>query len=311
MSTKKQISTLCKLHSVYEEIPEEFLDGTDVVSYFYRNNLYISPSHHQIVWVSKRSNKKYFAFKVFHFGDLKLQQRFILKEEVSISKKESETLLDSLDDILKAFDQANKAKQIPLPNLNLRLDFQKQKTNCSVIVTRIILSVWPDKFGCRSALKRTRLASFPSKSLNITVNTSFLQKLSTWVTVKSNISTRTNFLLLTSATFTICSALRCLAHSPLIVGTTTSLLFSLGTCIVRIQIVRVNFACTRRLFNLSAEAIINVRNARLCPRCAIFLLKIKKIPFSCRLVKGFTFLKRAQNQFKVLLEMCIVLASIV
>ena len=40
-------------------------------------------------------------------------------------------------------------------------------------------------------------------------------------------------------------------------------------------------------------------------------LKIKQIPFSFRLVKGFTFLKRAQNQFKMLLEMSTVLASIV
>ena len=32
MSTKKQISSLCKLYSVYEEIPEDFLDKTDVDS---------------------------------------------------------------------------------------------------------------------------------------------------------------------------------------------------------------------------------------------------------------------------------------
>ena len=36
---------------------------------------------------------------------------------------------------------------------------------------------------------------------------------------------------------------------------TIALLFSLGTCIVQIQSVRVNFACTKRLFNLSVEAI--------------------------------------------------------
>ena len=67
----------------------------------------------------------------------------------------------------------------------------------------------------------------------------------------------------------------------------------------------------KKLFNLLAEAIINVRNVGLCARFAIFLLKIKKIPFSCRLVKGFTFLSRAQNQFKMLLEMSFVLAIIV
>ena len=92
---------------------------------------------------------------------------------------------------------------------------------------------------------------------------------------------------------------------------TIALIFSLGTCIVQIQSVRVNFVCTKTLFNLSAEAIINVRNARLCARCATFHLKMKQIPFCCRLVKGFISLKRAQNQFMMILEMCSVLASIV
>ena len=108
MSTKKQISSLCKLYSVYEEIPEEFLDETDVHSYFFHNILDISQSHNRIVRVSKGSNKKSFAFKVFHFCDSKLQQRFILKEEVSISKNEIESLLDSLGEFLTAYDQANK-----------------------------------------------------------------------------------------------------------------------------------------------------------------------------------------------------------
>ena len=71
------------------------------------------------------------------------------------------------------------------------------------------------------------------------------------------------------------------------------------------------FCLHKKLFNLSAEAIINVPNERLCFRCAMFLLEIKQIPFSCRLGNGFTFLKRVQNQFKLLLQMSIVLAKIV
>ena len=127
MSSKKQISSLCKLYSKYEEIPEEFLEETDVDSYFYHNILDISQSHHRIVWVSKGSNKKSFAFKVFHFCYSKLQQRFILKEEVSVSKKEIESLLDSLDEFLKAFDQANKVSQIPLPTPRFENGFTKAK----------------------------------------------------------------------------------------------------------------------------------------------------------------------------------------
>ena len=137
MSTKKQISSSCKLFSVYEELPDEFLDETNVDSYFHHNNLDISQSHHRIVRVSKGSYKKSFAFKVFLFCDSKLQQQFILKEEVSISKKENGSLLDSLCEFLKAFDQANKISQIPLPKPKFEIGFTKQKTNCSVIDTRI------------------------------------------------------------------------------------------------------------------------------------------------------------------------------
>ena len=127
MSTKKQISSLCKLHSAYEEIPEEFLDETDVDSYFHHNILDISQSHHRSVRVSKGSNKKSFAFKVFQFCDSKLQQRFILEEEVSISKRETESLLDSLREFLKAFDQTNKVSQTPLPKPKFRIRFTKAK----------------------------------------------------------------------------------------------------------------------------------------------------------------------------------------
>ena len=68
-----------------------------------------------------------FAFKVFHFCDSKLQQRFILKEEVSISEKEIESLVDSFGEFLKAFDQANKVSQIPLPKPNIEIGFTKAK----------------------------------------------------------------------------------------------------------------------------------------------------------------------------------------
>ena len=137
MSAKKQISSLSKLFSVYEEKPEEFLDETDVDSYFYHNILDISQSHHRLVRVSKGSNKKSFAFKVFHFCDSKLQQRFIVNQEVSICKNEFESLLNSLGEFLKASDQANKLSQLPLPKPKFEVGFAKAKMNCSVSVTNI------------------------------------------------------------------------------------------------------------------------------------------------------------------------------
>ena len=127
MSTKKQISSLCKLYSTQKKIPEEFLDETDKDSYFYHNILDISQFHQRIVWVSKGSNKKSFALKVFHFCDSKLQERFILKEEVSISKKKIESLLDSFCEFLNPFDQAKKILQIPLPKPKFEIGFTKAK----------------------------------------------------------------------------------------------------------------------------------------------------------------------------------------
>ena len=103
------------------------LDETDVDSYFYYNILDISQSHHRIVRVSKGSNKKSFAFKVFQFCDSKLQQRFILKEKISASKNEIESPLDSLGEFLKAFDQANKVSQIPLLKPKFEIGFIKAK----------------------------------------------------------------------------------------------------------------------------------------------------------------------------------------
>ena len=180
MSTKKQISSLCKLYSLYEEIPEEFLDKTDVNSYFYHNILEISQSPHRIVRVSKGPNKKSLPFKVLHFCGSKLQQRFILKEKVSISEKEIESLLDSLGEFLKTFDQANKVSQIPLPKPKFEIGFTKAKGELFSQCYKDIVEHLNRQIRLSFRVeKKTRLASFPPKSLNNTVTNSFLQKLST------------------------------------------------------------------------------------------------------------------------------------
>ena len=132
MSVKKQIPSLCKLHSFYEEIPEEFLDETDVDSYFYHNIFDITQSQHRIVRVSRGSNKKSFAIKLFQFCGLKTQQRYILQEEVNISKRELTCLVNNLRDFLKTFDQASKCIQIPLAKPKVEIGSTKSKDNLFV-----------------------------------------------------------------------------------------------------------------------------------------------------------------------------------
>ena len=129
MSVKNQIPSLCKLYSLYEEIPEEFLDETDIDSYFYYNIFDISQSQHQIVRVSRGSNKKSIAIKLFQFCDSKTQQRYILQEEVNISKRELTCLVDNLRSFLKTFHQASKFIQIPLPKPKVKIGSTKSKNN--------------------------------------------------------------------------------------------------------------------------------------------------------------------------------------
>ena len=124
-----QIPSLCKLYSFYEEIPEEFLDKTDVGCYFYNNIFDISQSQRRIVRLSRGSNKKSFAIKLFQICDSKTQQRFILQEEVNISKREITCLVDNLCDFLKTFDQNRKCIQFPLPKPKVEIGSTKSKGN--------------------------------------------------------------------------------------------------------------------------------------------------------------------------------------
>ena len=124
MSVKKQTSSSSKLYTIYEEVPESFLDEIDVDSYFYHNILDIALIDNRIVRVSKGSNKKIFAFKLFQFCNLKNQQRFILEEEVSVSLKELAAILNTLRQFLKQYDKTVKYPALyPLPKPKQEIDF--------------------------------------------------------------------------------------------------------------------------------------------------------------------------------------------
>ena len=83
-------------------------------------------------------------------------------------------------------------------------------------------------------------------------------------------------------------------HSPLIVGTKIALLFSLGHVYCSNAKCSGRLCLHKKLFNLSTEAIVNARNAPLCVRCAIFLLKIKEIPFFVAWPRGLHFWRESK-----------------
>ena len=105
------------------------MDETDVDSFFHHNILNICQSQLRIVRVSRGSNKKAFAIKFFQFCDLKTQQRYILQEEMNVSKREFTRVVDNLRDFLKSFDQASKCKQIPPPEPKVEIGSTKSKNN--------------------------------------------------------------------------------------------------------------------------------------------------------------------------------------
>ena len=79
--------------------------------------------------VSRGSNKKSFAIKLFQFCDLKIQQRYIVQEEVNISKRELTCLVDSLRDFVRTFDYASECIQITLPKPRIEMGSTKSKDN--------------------------------------------------------------------------------------------------------------------------------------------------------------------------------------
>ena len=116
MCVKKQIPSLSKLHTIYEVVPEKFWDETYVDSYFYDNILDIALIGIRNVRVSKGSNKKIFAFKLFQFWNLKDQKRFFPEDKVSISLKELAAILNTLRQFLKQYDETVKFPDLhPLP----------------------------------------------------------------------------------------------------------------------------------------------------------------------------------------------------
>ena len=207
MSTKKQISSLCKLYSVYEEKPDDLLDKTDVDSYFFYDILDISQCHHRVVRVSKRSKKNLLHSKCFIFAIQSYSSDLFSRKKSAFPKK-IESLLDSLVEFLKAFDQVNKVSQVTLPKPKFEIGFTKAKDELFSHCYKDIAEHLNRQILLSCCFEKNKTCVFSIKTFDYWGDQ--LQKVSSWVTAKPNISTRYDFLLLTKLTFlravTMCSA---------------------------------------------------------------------------------------------------------
>ena len=135
---------------------------------------------------------------LFHFCNLKTQQRYILQEEVNIFRKELTSLVKSLRDVLQALMTLTSVYRFPYRNPKSRLDLQSQKTISLLITLTISLNIQIAKFIYCCHFETTILSHFSSKSLNYTATNFFFQNLSTLTIAKFTISTRTDLTLKTS-----------------------------------------------------------------------------------------------------------------
>ena len=278
MSIKKQIPSLSKLYTIYEEVPESILDETDVDSYFYHNILDHALIDNQIVRVSKGSNKKILLSNYFNFCNLKNQQRFILEEEVSVSLKELAAILNTLRLFLKQYDKTVKfSAWYPLPKPKQEIGFTLFKDELFAHYFQDIKEHCNRQIRLSFRFERNEECCFSIEKFQIVVEQNVLTDYES--TPLRSVQSSQKSILYWLKVRKFWEQLQCVAHWPLIVGMTIALLSSLETCIVQIQSGWVKFACTKRHFNLSAEPIINVRKARLCARCAIFFWRANKVLF--------------------------------
>ena len=225
---------------------------------------------------------------------------------MNISKRQLSSLVNSLRDFLKTFDKASKCYKFQYGNPKSRLDLQSQKTISLVVTITISLNIQIDKFVHPSDVETTLLAFFPPKWLIYRASNLFLQKLWTLTIAKFTMSTRNDITLQTSVKqfrpITMCSAFTPDCGCD---NSTINL-----TVDVFCRWIKCSGKPAQKEFSISRHEVL-LTAMRLCVLgCAIFLLKIKQIPFF-RLVREFTFLKRDQNQFKDILEMSFVLAGFV
>ena len=141
MSTKKQIFGLCKFYSVYEEIPEESFDWTDVDSFFYHNILDLSQSHHRLVRVSKGSKKTLLISKCFSFAIQKrnwVSSRHFGRVSQS-SWSNQQTIADSITSLAEISDWIYKSKRRTAQSLLQGYSWAFEQTNS------IFVLVWKEQ----------------------------------------------------------------------------------------------------------------------------------------------------------------------
>ena len=191
-------------------------------------------------------------------------------------------------------------------NPKLRLHLQNQDTIFLLIFITIPLNIEIDKFVYRSDLETSNLASFLSKSLNYRVIKLFVQKLLSLTVAKFFICTGTDITFQTSVK-KVRAVTMGSAFSPSC-GYENSNINLIENVYCRNTKCSAEFCLQKKTLCSVDRSNYQCRKARLCAMFAIFFWRSNK-SLSLVVLSSVYILKRFQNQFKMLLEIYIVLAS--
>ena len=221
-------------------------------------------------------------------------------------QKRIESPLDSLGEFLKAFDQANKVSQIPLPKPKFEVGFTKAKDELFSHCYKDIVEHLNRQIRISFRFEKNKTCVFSIKKFEHYGDQFILTEV-------VNLGYREIKHLYKNRFFVAykCNFFRAITMSSTDCG------YDNSTIILIRDVYCPNAKCLGKLCLHKKTFQSFGRSDYQCPQCAS-VCQVRNVPFEeqinsffCRLVKEFTFLKRNQNQFKKLLEMCIVLASIV
>ena len=225
---------------------------------------------------------------------MKIQQRYILQEIVNISKRELSSLVSTVCAVSSKLLIKRASEQIPLPKPRIEIGSTKSKVNPFAHYYKDIIQQPNRQIRLSFRFANNRCCVFSIKKFEPHGN-QFI------VTEIVNLNYREIHHTYKN---------RCVAHLLLTVGTTIALLVPLGTCFFP------NTKCSCKLCLHKKTCQFLGRSDYQCPQrtsvCQVcnILFEDQLNSFFWRLAKGWIFSKRVQNQFKMLLELSFVLASI-
>ena len=174
MSIKKQIPSLSKFYTTYEEVPESFLAETDVDSYFYHNVLDIALIDDRNIRVTKRSNKKILLSNYFTFATWKINKDSFLKRRCQFHWKNLQLFWTLYANFWNNTIKLSSFQLYTLkPNQNKRLSLLYLKTNSLHIISKTLKKIATDRYVFLFVLNVTRSVVSPSKRFKLLVIRTF------------------------------------------------------------------------------------------------------------------------------------------